>query len=144
MKKRNCVHKLGSERSLSHTFPRWPPHVIHPCISCCFILQEMTGYYMARGQEDTGTQEVVIRFPPRQNSSELLRQKRDWVIPPINVPENSRGPFPQMLVSVSPQPSALWVYVLVLWRPLKSSFPFVTPFARSTHLKRVFLKGFIG
>lgn len=76
----------------------------------------MTGYYMARGQEDAKTQEVVIRFPPRQNlsSSELRRQKRDWVIPPINVPENSRGPFPQMLVSVSPQPSVLRVYVLVL------------------------------
>uniref|UniRef100_A0A3B4BJ59 Cadherin-4 n=1 Tax=Periophthalmus magnuspinnatus TaxID=409849 RepID=A0A3B4BJ59_9GOBI len=28
----------------------------------------------------------------------LRRQKRDWVIPPINVPENSRGPFPHMLV----------------------------------------------
>ncbi|XP_072571832.1 cadherin-4-like isoform X2 [Paramormyrops kingsleyae] len=28
------------------------------------------------------------------------RQKRDWVIPPINVPENSRGPFPQMLVRI--------------------------------------------
>ncbi|XP_068610268.1 cadherin-4-like isoform X2 [Brachionichthys hirsutus] len=30
----------------------------------------------------------------------LRRQKRDWVIPPINVAENSRGPFPQMLVSI--------------------------------------------
>ncbi|KAF5906431.1 cadherin-4-like isoform X1, partial [Clarias magur] len=62
----------------------------------------MTGNYMAQGQEDAGTQEVVIRFPPRQTSSsgELRRQKRDWVIPPINVPENSRGPFPQMLVSI--------------------------------------------
>uniref|UniRef100_A0A673CW30 Cadherin-2-like n=1 Tax=Sphaeramia orbicularis TaxID=375764 RepID=A0A673CW30_9TELE len=26
--------------------------------------------------------------------------KRDWVIPPINVPENSRGPFPQELVRI--------------------------------------------
>ncbi|XP_059189917.1 cadherin-4-like [Centropristis striata] len=35
------------------------------------------------------------------NSSKgLRRQKRDWVIPPINVAENSRGPFPQMLVSI--------------------------------------------
>ncbi|XP_023846459.2 cadherin-4-like [Salvelinus sp. IW2-2015] len=40
---------------------------------------------------------------PRQRemgSRGLRRQKRDWVIPPINVPENSRGPFPQMLVSI--------------------------------------------
>uniref|UniRef100_A0A8C7DR17 Cadherin-4 n=1 Tax=Oncorhynchus kisutch TaxID=8019 RepID=A0A8C7DR17_ONCKI len=41
-------------------------------------------------------------FPrQREMSSKVLRrQKRDWVIPPINVPENSRGPFPQMLVSI--------------------------------------------
>ncbi|CAO2593366.1 CDH2, partial [Lemmus lemmus] len=24
----------------------------------------------------------------------------DWVIPPINLPENSRGPFPQELVRI--------------------------------------------
>jgi cadherin 4 type 1 (R-cadherin) len=42
-------------------------------------------------------------FPRQQeiSSKGLRRQKRDWVIPPVNVPENSRGPFPQMLVSVS-------------------------------------------
>ncbi|KAL4655286.1 cadherin-4 isoform X1 [Arapaima gigas] len=44
----------------------------------------------------------VVTFPRKQpmGSSGLRRQKRDWVIPPINVPENSRGPFPQMLVSI--------------------------------------------
>uniref|UniRef100_A0AAY4DY16 Cadherin-4 n=1 Tax=Denticeps clupeoides TaxID=299321 RepID=A0AAY4DY16_9TELE len=36
-----------------------------------------------------------IRFPGKHR-----RHKRDWVIPPINVPENSRGPFPQILVSI--------------------------------------------
>uniref|UniRef100_A0A674MWW4 Cadherin-4 n=1 Tax=Takifugu rubripes TaxID=31033 RepID=A0A674MWW4_TAKRU len=30
----------------------------------------------------------------------IIRQKRDWVIPPINVPENSRGPFPHLLVRI--------------------------------------------
>uniref|UniRef100_A0A8C2QU41 Cadherin-4 n=1 Tax=Capra hircus TaxID=9925 RepID=A0A8C2QU41_CAPHI len=34
------------------------------------------------------------------DSNGLRRQKRDWVIPPINVPENSRGPFPQQLVRI--------------------------------------------
>uniref|UniRef100_A0A8B9G5H6 Cadherin domain-containing protein n=1 Tax=Amazona collaria TaxID=241587 RepID=A0A8B9G5H6_9PSIT len=29
-----------------------------------------------------------------------LRQKRDWVIPPIKVPENERGPFPKKLVQI--------------------------------------------
>lgn len=46
----------------------------------------------------------VIKFPRKHQKSSsangLRRQKRDWVIPPINVPENSRGPFPQMLVRV--------------------------------------------
>ncbi|XP_026519008.1 cadherin-1-like, partial [Terrapene carolina triunguis] len=28
------------------------------------------------------------------------RQKRDWVIPPINCPENERGPFPKQLVQI--------------------------------------------
>ncbi|GCB70469.1 hypothetical protein scyTo_0005683 [Scyliorhinus torazame] len=41
-------------------------------------------------------------FPWRQHQSSngLKRQKRDWVIPPINVPENSRGPFPLQLVRI--------------------------------------------
>ncbi|XP_053508395.1 cadherin-4 isoform X3 [Ictalurus furcatus] len=43
-------------------------------------------------------------FPRRHqrgsSTNGLRRQKRDWVIPPINVPENSRGPFPQMLVRI--------------------------------------------
>ncbi|XP_048814728.1 B-cadherin [Lagopus muta] len=30
----------------------------------------------------------------------LRRQKRDWVIPPIKVPENERGPFPKNLVQI--------------------------------------------
>ncbi|XP_048096739.1 cadherin-4-like [Alosa alosa] len=42
----------------------------------------------------------VIRFPRKPRSNGLHRRKRDWVIPPINVPENSRGPFPQILVSI--------------------------------------------
>uniref|UniRef100_A0A8C9TQW9 Cadherin 2 n=1 Tax=Scleropages formosus TaxID=113540 RepID=A0A8C9TQW9_SCLFO len=33
-------------------------------------------------------------------SGKKFRMKRDWVIPPINVPENSRGPFPQELVRI--------------------------------------------
>ncbi|MBZ3875014.1 Cadherin-4 [Sciurus carolinensis] len=39
-------------------------------------------------------------WPQHQSSGGLRRQKRDWVIPPINVPENSRGPFPQQLVRI--------------------------------------------
>ncbi|XP_061150988.1 cadherin-2 [Syngnathus typhle] len=41
-----------------------------------------------------------ITFPSWNSNSQLKRMKRDWVIPSINVAENSRGPFPQELVRI--------------------------------------------
>ncbi|XP_051736022.1 cadherin-2-like isoform X1 [Ctenopharyngodon idella] len=41
-----------------------------------------------------------ILFPSRLIDMSLKRMKRDWVIPPINVAENSRGPFPMKLVMI--------------------------------------------
>ncbi|XP_036806550.1 B-cadherin isoform X1 [Oncorhynchus mykiss] len=38
----------------------------------------------------------VLEFPKPLVG--LVRRKRDWVIPPINFPENSRGPFPEHMV----------------------------------------------
>ncbi|CAB1324058.1 unnamed protein product, partial [Coregonus sp. 'balchen'] len=47
---------------------------------------------------------TVIMFPWRsvvvRGDGSLRRVKRDWVIPPINVPENSRGQFPEELVRI--------------------------------------------
>ncbi|KAJ8263244.1 hypothetical protein COCON_G00157010 [Conger conger] len=40
----------------------------------------------------------VLLMP--HSSKGLKRRKRDWLIPPINIPENSRGPFPQKIVQV--------------------------------------------
>ncbi|NXP10934.1 CADH1 protein, partial [Thinocorus orbignyianus] len=40
----------------------------------------------------------VLTFP--KPSRGLQRQKRDWVIPPINCPENDRGPFPKRVVQI--------------------------------------------
>ncbi|KAM8830553.1 cadherin-4-like isoform 1-T1 [Synchiropus picturatus] len=56
----------------------------------------------AEAQESARAPPAVIRFPTSGlgRSKGLRRLKRDWVIPPINVAENSRGPFPQMLVSI--------------------------------------------
>ncbi|XP_030630690.1 cadherin-2 [Chanos chanos] len=48
--------------------------------------------------------EIIIPSQEQDGRSgsgvQLKRMKRDWVIPPINVPENSRGPFPQELVRI--------------------------------------------
>ncbi|XP_078397268.1 cadherin-2-like [Cetorhinus maximus] len=44
--------------------------------------------------------DIVFPRLPLGHQGQLKRQKRDWVIPPINVPENSRGPFPQELVRI--------------------------------------------
>ncbi|XP_054245474.1 cadherin-1-like [Indicator indicator] len=41
----------------------------------------------------------VLTFP-EPGHGPLHRQKRDWVIPPINCPENERGPFPKKLVQI--------------------------------------------
>ncbi|NXF53169.1 CADH1 protein, partial [Oceanites oceanicus] len=49
-----------------------------------------------RSPQDTAPS--VLTFP--EPSHGLRRQKRDWVIPPINCPENERGPFPKKLVQI--------------------------------------------
>lgn len=61
---------------------------------------------------------MLLPWPQHQSANGLRRQKRDWVIPPINVPENSRGPFPQQLVRVSGDPSLLAGEGLGSARPL--------------------------
>uniref|UniRef100_A0A672ZR74 Cadherin-2-like n=1 Tax=Sphaeramia orbicularis TaxID=375764 RepID=A0A672ZR74_9TELE len=58
-----------------------------------------------RISDATLTQRVPeILFPWRsvvvRGDGSLRRVKRDWVIPPINVPENSRGQFPEDLVRI--------------------------------------------
>ncbi|CAO2593283.1 Cdh2 [Lemmus lemmus] len=45
-------------------------------------------------------EEIVFPRQLAKHSGSLQRQKRDWVIPPINLTENSRGPFPQELVRI--------------------------------------------
>ncbi|NXA26955.1 CADH1 protein, partial [Ibidorhyncha struthersii] len=40
----------------------------------------------------------VLTFPKPDHG--FRRQKRDWVIPPINCPENDRGPFPKRVVQI--------------------------------------------
>ncbi|NXO84020.1 CADH4 protein, partial [Sitta europaea] len=50
---------------------------------------------LAQQQSDT-----LLPWRQHRSANGLRRQKRDWVIPPINVPENSRGPFPQQLVRI--------------------------------------------
>ncbi|XP_030313648.1 LOW QUALITY PROTEIN: cadherin-1-like [Calypte anna] len=49
-------------------------------------------------QQQQDVEPEVLTFP--EHGHGLRRQKRDWVIPPINCPENERGPFPKKLVQI--------------------------------------------
>ncbi|XP_033909789.1 cadherin-4-like isoform X1 [Acipenser ruthenus] len=62
--------------------------------------QELTGKENAPPESDPQPSDTLFPWKQQPSSNGLRRQKRDWVIPPINVPENSRGPFPQMLVRI--------------------------------------------
>uniref|UniRef100_A0A6Q2XIA7 Cadherin-4 n=1 Tax=Esox lucius TaxID=8010 RepID=A0A6Q2XIA7_ESOLU len=97
----------GGLRCVIDSFGRPTSHLYHiASLTLCHIFQ------IPMDEEERKKQDVqlpefqapptVIMFPRQRemNSKGLRRQKRDWVIPPINVPENSRGPFPQMLVSI--------------------------------------------
>uniref|UniRef100_H2N175 Cadherin domain-containing protein n=1 Tax=Oryzias latipes TaxID=8090 RepID=H2N175_ORYLA len=46
-----------------------------------------------------GHPDVAVYYFPK-SSNGLRRRKRDWVIPPINIPENSNGPFPLKMVTI--------------------------------------------
>ncbi|XP_042294402.1 B-cadherin-like isoform X2 [Sceloporus undulatus] len=49
-------------------------------------------------EEEKPNESAVLRFPLAKPG--LKRRKRDWVIPPIRVSENERGPFPKKLVQI--------------------------------------------
>uniref|UniRef100_A0A3Q3RBQ0 Cadherin domain-containing protein n=1 Tax=Monopterus albus TaxID=43700 RepID=A0A3Q3RBQ0_MONAL len=64
-----------------------------------------TGHEQVKPSDATLTQRVPeILFPWHsvvvRGDGALRRVKRDWVIPPISVPENSRGQFPEDLVRI--------------------------------------------
>ncbi|MGH0119993.1 UNVERIFIED_CONTAM: hypothetical protein FKN15_061111 [Acipenser sinensis] len=47
----------------------------------------------------------VVTFPS-SSAAGLKRQKRDWVIPPVSISENERGPFPKFVVQHEVYPEA--------------------------------------
>ena len=100
-------HLPGCHRECStvemRAVPRLPLSRIQQQLMCAVGLFQVGIEEMLSRAWDS--QPRLIKFPRKHlrssSSNSLRRQKRDWVIPPINVPENSRGPFPQMLVRVS-------------------------------------------
>ncbi|KAI2653389.1 Cadherin-1 [Labeo rohita] len=42
---------------------------------------------------------ILMTFIPK-TSNRVIRRKRDWLIPPVSVSENDRGPFPQEVVKM--------------------------------------------
>lgn len=82
----------------------WNSHIFrHPLILMFFqkmfflALRNVLYFHPKESQE---VEEIVFPRQLTKHNGYLQRQKRDWVIPPINLPENSRGPFPQELVRV--------------------------------------------
>ncbi|XP_014396880.1 PREDICTED: cadherin-2 isoform X1 [Myotis brandtii] len=67
-------------------------------VAVSLSLQPASPGAAAQGPQEI--EEIVFPRPPARSDGRLQRQKRDWVIPPINLPENSRGPFPQELVRI--------------------------------------------
>ncbi|XP_073763556.1 cadherin-1-like isoform X2 [Danio rerio] len=47
---------------------------------------------------ESSSDDLVLTFP--KSSTGLKRAKRGWIIPPVSVSENSRGPFPMRLVQI--------------------------------------------
>lgn len=66
--------------------------------SVFLVLRNVFLYFHVK--ESREIEEIVFPRQVTKHNGYLQRQKRDWVIPPINLPENSRGPFPQELVRV--------------------------------------------
>ena len=71
------------------------------------VLRSVFLYFNGKGSQEI--EEIVFPRQLTKHNGHLQRQKRDWVIPPINLPENSRGPFPQELVRV------WWQFSLSVW-----------------------------
>ncbi|KAK1163538.1 B-cadherin-like [Acipenser oxyrinchus oxyrinchus] len=61
-------------------------------------LRDHHGKHNLSTNVQSSSQLQVLTFP--QSSIGLRRQKRDWVIPPISVSENERGPFPTFVVKI--------------------------------------------
>ncbi len=98
--------------------------VCSPVHNACLLSQQV------KPSDATLTQRVPeILFPWRsvvvRGDGTLRRVKRDWVIPPINVPENSRGQFPEDLVRVRhihthiQKQACLTVTMTLYWLALK-------------------------
>lgn len=81
----------------SNTF-RYPLIVTYFQKIFILVLRNFFLYFNAKESQEI--EEIVFPRQLMKHNGHLQRQKRDWVIPPINLPENSRGPFPQELVRV--------------------------------------------
>ncbi|XP_067854143.1 B-cadherin [Heptranchias perlo] len=70
---------------------------------------------MLKDSADDKSDNILIMRPSRYSESVLRRQKREWVIPTINHPENDRGPFPKDIVQIrSSRQNEIRVFYAVL------------------------------
>ncbi|XP_078526137.1 cadherin-1-like isoform X2 [Lissotriton helveticus] len=66
--------------------------------STTITLKRESHHHHKKSHHAKHSEPQVMYFPKSQQG--LHRRKRDWVIPPIKVSENERGPFPKKLVQI--------------------------------------------
>uniref|UniRef100_A0A3P9PY53 Cadherin-1-like n=1 Tax=Poecilia reticulata TaxID=8081 RepID=A0A3P9PY53_POERE len=92
--KRQVVLHEGNQNFLVHA---WDSQGQKMTLPVRLLYQDH--HYMNNRLDAEFHHEIPILDFPKSNPG-LKRRKRDWIIPPINIPENSRGPFPRFLAEI--------------------------------------------
>lgn len=74
----------------------------------CTVVQHLLKYlhilviqfkFVIQNSTTPETHDALMRVIPRPYNG-MIRRKRDWLIPPVSISENDRGPFPKQVVKV--------------------------------------------
>lgn len=89
------IYEWGDDEEEEESSSRAPCGLHEACLLCLQVRLSDAGLTQPLPEILFPWRSVVVK-----GDGTVRRVKRDWVIPPINVPENSRGQFPEDLVRV--------------------------------------------